>query len=158
MLNATFSMIFKHCVGTARSIHISSALALLPMPDWRKLQKSHFSSNLIKPKVFLSYDILSKQLKNVGSARTFVVWVSHTSQCLKMPKKSHFTLRAKRATFTFWVDKSSLEMPKMVNFSSFWKMRHFEEFSNNVTHNLEVPWRPLDSWHKMKYLTFHFKL
>ena len=27
-------------------------------------------------------------------------------------KKSHSTLRAKRATFTFWVDKSSLKMPK----------------------------------------------
>ena len=28
-------------------------------------------------------------------------------------KKSHSTLRAKRATFTFWVDKSLLKMPKM---------------------------------------------
>ena len=28
-------------------------------------------------------------------------------------KKSHSTLRAKRATFTFWVNKSSLKMPKM---------------------------------------------
>ena len=28
------------------------------------------------------------------------------------PKKSHSTLRAKRATFTFWVDKSSLKMAK----------------------------------------------
>ena len=31
-------------------------------------------------------------------------------------KKSHSTLRAKRATFTFWLDKSSLKMPKMVHF------------------------------------------
>ena len=26
-----------------------------------------------------------------------------------------------KATFTFWVDKSSLKMPKMVNFGDFWK-------------------------------------
>ena len=36
----------------------------------------------------------------------------------KSPKKSHATLRAKRATFTFWVDKSSLKMPKI---GDFWK-------------------------------------
>ena len=34
---------------------------------------------------------------------------------------SHSTLREKRATFTFLVDKSSLKMPKMVNFASFLK-------------------------------------
>ena len=31
-------------------------------------------------------------------------------------KKSHSTLRAKRATFTFLVDKSLVKMPKIVNF------------------------------------------
>ena len=31
-------------------------------------------------------------------------------------KKSHSTLRAKRATFTFWVDKKSFKMPKIGNF------------------------------------------
>ena len=60
-------------------------------------------------------------------------------------KKSHLTLRAKRATFTFKVDKSSLKMPKSVYFGNFGgqtvlpdrglkknakieksKMRHFE--------------------------------
>ena len=29
----------------------------------------------------------------------------------KSQKKSHSTLRAKRVTFTFWVDKSSIKMP-----------------------------------------------
>ena len=46
-------------------------------------------------------------------------------------KKSHSTLRAKRATFTFWVDKSLLKMPKMVHFGEFlktWSLR-----SNSVT-------------------------
>ena len=41
----------------------------------------------------------------------------------KSQKKSHSRLRAKRATFTFWVDKSILKMPKMVNFASFWKRK-----------------------------------
>ena len=39
----------------------------------------------------------------------------------KSKKKSHSTLRAKRATFRIWVDKSSLKMPKVVNFSELWK-------------------------------------
>ena len=33
-------------------------------------------------------------------------------RCWKITKKSHLTLRAKRATFTFGVDKSSLKVPK----------------------------------------------
>ena len=36
----------------------------------------------------------------------------------KLQEKSHSTLRAKRATFTFWVDKSSI---KMLNVATFWK-------------------------------------
>ena len=36
-------------------------------------------------------------------------------------KKSHSTLRAKRATFTFWVEKSLLKIPKLVNFGEFLK-------------------------------------
>ena len=51
----------------------------------------------------------------------------------KSPKMSHSTLRARRATFTFWVDKSSLKMPKMANFGEFLKMRHFWWFSNTVS-------------------------
>ena len=39
----------------------------------------------------------------------------------KSQKKYYSTLRAKRATVTFWVDKSYLKMPKMVNLASFWK-------------------------------------
>ena len=49
----------------------------------------------------------------------------------KSQKKSNSTLRAKRATFTFWVDKSLLKMPKMVDFGEFlkiWSLR-----SNSVT-------------------------
>ena len=39
----------------------------------------------------------------------------------KSQKKSHSTLGAKRATFTFWVDKSWFKMPKMVNLAIFLK-------------------------------------
>ena len=49
----------------------------------------------------------------------------------KSQKKSRSTLRAKRATFTFWVDKSWLKMPEMVQFGEFlktWSLR-----SNRVT-------------------------
>ena len=41
----------------------------------------------------------------------------------KSQKKSHSTLRAKRALFIFWVDKSSLKMPKMFILANFWKLK-----------------------------------
>ena len=37
----------------------------------------------------------------------------------KSQKKSYSTLRAKRATFTFWMDKSSLKSPKNRQFGNF---------------------------------------
>ena len=40
----------------------------------------------------------------------------------KSQKKSYSTLRAKRATITFWVDKSLLKMPKMVNLLRLWNL------------------------------------
>ena len=42
-------------------------------------------------------------------------FTSHSKQ------KFYKNLRAKRASFTFWVDKSSLEMPKLSILVSFWK-------------------------------------
>ena len=52
-------------------------------------------------------------------------WKGVFFRCLhgvwKPQKKYHSTLRAKRATFTFWMDKSSLKMPKMLILASFWK-------------------------------------
>ena len=49
----------------------------------------------------------------------------------KSLKKSHSTLRAKRATFTFWVDKSEWKTPKIVNFGEFLKTWIFR--SDSVT-------------------------
>ena len=40
-------------------------------------------------------------------------------------------MRAKRATFTYWVDKSSLKMPKMVHFGEF--LKSWNLLSNSVT-------------------------
>ena len=55
----------------------------------------------------------------------------------KSQKKSHSTLRAKRATFTFWVEKSSSKLPKMVNFGDFsetWKCDFFGDFQPLCTY------------------------
>ena len=41
---------------------------------------------------------------------------------LKSQKKSHWRLRAKRATFTYLVDKSCLKMPKQDNSDKIWKL------------------------------------
>ena len=44
------------------------------------------------------------------------------ARCLKITKKSRST-RAKRATFTLWVDKSSWKMPKIVNLRVFGNLK-----------------------------------
>ena len=68
-------------------------------------------------------DIRTKKKKSSFLLRNHGVW--------KSQEKSHSTLRAKRATFTFWVDKSSLKMPKMVQFGEFLKTCSLR--SNRVT-------------------------
>ena len=57
-----------------------------------------------------------------------------TMLTVKITEKSHSTLRAKRATFTFWVDKSSLKVPKIVHFGEFLKTWSFR--SNSVTRHV----------------------
>ena len=59
--------------------------------------------------------------KNQNSWHTKSVFLSPTHSVWKLQKKSHSTLRAKRATFLLWVDKNSLKMPKMVQFGEFLK-------------------------------------
>ena len=61
----------------------------------------------------------------------FISLESYLHSGWKSQKKSHSTLRAKRATFTFWVDKSSLKMPKKIHFGEFLKTRILP--SNSVT-------------------------
>ena len=66
------------------------------------------------------------------------------------------TLRAKRATFTIWVDKSSLKMPKMVNFGDF--LRTWSLQSNSVTRQVTFKrtkiGRKCQNW-KIKNATFY---
>ena len=56
----------------------------------------------------------------------FLSWSLSLVRCMKITKKSHSTLRAKRAKFTFWVDKSLLKMPKNC---PFWRV--FENLKVN---------------------------
>ena len=53
------------------------------------------------------------------------------SQCLKILKKSHLNIASYGPTFTFWVDESSLKMPKLI----------LGDFSNNV----EI-WKSFKKW------------
>ena len=62
--------------------------------------------------------------------------------CLKITELSHSTLREKRATFTFSVDKSSLKMPKMVHFGEF--LINFILRSNSVTRQINLNWTKID--------------
>ena len=63
--------------------------------------------------------------------------IYRTPQCLKTTKKV-FTLRAKRATFTFRVDKSSSKMPKMARFGEF--LKTWSLWSNSVTRHVNFNW------------------
>ena len=56
-----------------------------------------------------------------------------THSVWKSQKKSHSTLRAKRATFTIWMDKSSLKMPKIVQFGEFLKTEDCNQTVFSVT-------------------------
>ena len=51
-------------------------------------------------------------------------------------------MRAKRATYKFWMDKSSLKMPKMVNFDEF--LKTWNLLSNSVTRQVNFNWTKID--------------
>ena len=55
----------------------------------------------------------------------------------KSQKKSHSILRAKRVTFTFWVDmdKRSLKMPKM---GAFWRLFEYLKLSAERCYQTEI--------------------
>ena len=65
--------------------------------------------------------------KNVENVSICKLW----NDVWKSQEKSYSTLRAKRATFTFWVDKSSLKIRKMVQFGEF--LKTYSLRSNRVT-------------------------
>ena len=98
----------------------------------------------------------------------------HSHSVWKSQKKSHSTLRAKRATFTFLVDKSSFKMPKMVNLASFWKTEAFGQtvlpdrsvlIGQKLVENAKIEkfkWDILDDfqtmWHSRKNSNLNFQL
>ena len=103
------------------------------LPEWPRPRKAaskkrlknyayiltvHFA--IWKSGVFLQFLLLANKARG---ALLHGVW--------KSQKKSHSIWRAKRATFTFWVDESSLKMPKKVPFGEFLKTWNLQ--SNNVT-------------------------
>ena len=69
---------------------------------------------------------------------TIETFLPHLHGVWKSQKKSHLE-RAKRATFTFWVDKSSLKMPKMVHFGEVWKIWTLQ--SNSITRHVNLKWK-----------------
>ena len=54
--------------------------------------------------------------------QVFAIWKDYLHSVWKITEKSHSTLRAKRVTFTFWVAKSSLKIPKIITLTSFRKL------------------------------------
>ena len=90
----------------------------------KKIPKMNFLGYLFFPhdQAFCKVNLLSD---------LYFTWLDCTQKCPKYlyflkaelytavensQKKSHSALRAKRATFTFWMDKISSKMPKIVNF------------------------------------------
>ena len=74
----------------------------------------------------------------VPKFQTFFKIILQQHDVWKLQKKSLSTLRAKRATFTFWVDKKKfIKMPKMVQFGGLlktWSLR-LNRVTRHVTFN-----------------------
>ena len=130
----------RYCQHWARTLHNNGFIFLLQLKKWTTSYKCSMKmwkecTEIIHVSVFKLP--LMKRMK-ISLLTIIDIYVSNETfratlkHCVwKSQKKSHSTLRAKRATFTFWVDKSSLKMPKMVHFGVFlktWSLR-----SNSVT-------------------------
>ena len=92
----------------------------------RDSSRKCFSRKLLCIFPFLAY----VQIEGRDNCFWFEIHTEHG--VWKTQKKFHSTLRAKRATFTFWVDKSLL---KMLNLASFWKPW---KRSNRVTRQVSL--------------------
>ena len=73
-------------------------------------------------------DNLKKQKANI---ERWVIYELHMHSVWKSQKKVSLKIASYGATFTFWVDKSSLKMPKKVNFGEF--LNTWSLLSNSVT-------------------------
>ena len=92
---------------------------------------SNLSTSLISMRRLWEERVSSRSCRHevVSPIPGFTLFLLHG--VWKSQKKSHSTLRAKRATFTFWLDKSWLKMPKMVQFGEF--LKTYSLRSNSAT-------------------------
>ena len=127
--NETFWMIFKECVATfqqkkslkkaisstiLRLVFLQGFLSLLL---WSKQVVKHSLHGWNIAPFHKGFQVfsLSTLRASIKAGKAMVGRYLHG--VWKSEKKSHSTLRARQATFTFWVDKSS----KMVHFGEFEK-------------------------------------
>ena len=102
---------------------ITGLFVLLSHLDTRISGSSSWLIVASKALVSKHLSFLVSQINKMNDLKTHGVWKSH--------KKSHFTLRVKRATVTFWVDKSSLKMPR----NDFWKPEACGQIRKNTLQN-----------------------
>ena len=141
MLNETFCVIFKHrdhenwkmkrqiriliLVLDCKSSFRKGIFPAINISFFLLMDKQTFSINVqpnFRPTNWTTLwfpRLFSPSFKKFSNFRK--KWLLRLQSVWKSPKKSHSTLQTKRAWFTFWVDKSSLKMPKMVKLTSFWK-------------------------------------
>ena len=99
----------QNCLMTPHSICLWVYLAI---------REAHKNGPIIGTFSALDFNSRSKMNWKIKFQLRHSVW--------KLKKKSHSTLRAKRATFTCWVDKSSLKYAKN---SQFWRIFHNMNFA-----------------------------
>ena len=113
----------NHAFGSSRSLDEASKPIQQPSClSW----KSNFISQCNQ-----GINTIPWLLKNFQQLYPKLLYSMHNKQyhsVWKSQRKSHSTLRAKRAMFTFWVDKSSLIVPKISQFQIVKIMRHFGWF------------------------------
>ena len=98
---------------------------------WKKKNWRIGTSFFIVKLVSIQFNFAKSDSKGRGKIGSSFSYFCTFAKCLKITKKSHSTLRAKRAKFTFWVDKSSFKMPKKCLFWRFFENLKFA--SNSVT-------------------------
>ena len=119
-------------IKSQNSVNSKSKLGPKKVSNLLKKHKLKLILSVWTPYIFNQYICTSIFLTQSLQDHPFLMFrITQNHIVWKSPKKSHSKLRAKRATFTFWVDKSLLKMPKKVHFGEFlkiWSLR-----SNNVT-------------------------
>ena len=120
---------------------------------WAKLNSTSKDAAAIacessRPSLRLRFRLLCVAREREGGKQCGKIQIPQKSQ-----KKSNSTLRAKRATFILWVDKSPSKMPKMVNLTSFWNPEACSQtvlpLTKQVNFKNKYRWKILE-WQKFK--------